>query len=112
MQDQRRWLWWKTSELKLETESLICAAHKQALRTNGIKNGIDHQDIHVPAMQALQKKVESVTHIVSSCSVLAGNQYRKRHNNLGKKYSGSCARNFRLNMKTNGSRNNQSQSCK
>ena len=102
----------KTSELKLETESLICAAHKKALRTNGIKNGIDHQDIHVPAMQALQKKVESVTHIVSSCSVLAGNQYRKRHNNLGKKYSGSCARNFRLNMKTNGSRNNQSQSCK
>ena len=85
MQDQRRWLWLKTSELKLETESLICAAHKQALRTNGIKNGIDHQDIHVPAIQALQKKVESVTHIVSSCSVLAGNQYRKRHNNLGKK---------------------------
>ena len=26
-----------------------------------------------------KEKVESVTHIVSSCSVLPGNQYRKRH---------------------------------
>ena len=100
----------KTSELKRETESLICTAHKQALRTNAIKNGIDNQDLS--PLQALQKKVESVTHIVSSCSVLTGNQYRKRHNNLGKKYIGSGAIDFRLNVKTNGSRNNQSQSCK
>ena len=84
MQDQRRWQWLKAGELKNETESLICAAQEQALRTNAIKNGIDHQDVS-PLCKLCKEKVESVTHIVSSCSVLAGNQYRKRNDKLGKK---------------------------
>ena len=84
MKDQRRWQWLKTGELKQETESLICASQEQALRTNAIKSGIDHQDVS-PLWRLWKGKVESVTHIVSSCSVLAGNQYRKRHDILGKK---------------------------
>ena len=40
--------------------------------------------------------------VVSSCSVLAGNQYRNRHDKTGKKTS-SYARNLRLNVKVNGS---------
>ena len=44
MQDQRRRQWLKAGWLKRETESLTCAAQEQALRTNAIKNGIDHQD--------------------------------------------------------------------
>ena len=43
--DQRRWQWLKAGELKRETESFICAAQEQALRTNAMKNGIDHQDV-------------------------------------------------------------------
>ena len=31
MQDQRRWQWLKAGDLKLETESLICAAQEQTL---------------------------------------------------------------------------------
>ena len=45
MQDQGRWQWLKASELKRETETIICASQEQALRTNAIKNGIDHQDV-------------------------------------------------------------------
>ena len=71
MQDQRRWQWLKAGELKREAESLICAAQEQALRTNAIKNGIDHQHVS-PLCRLCKEKVESVTHIVSSCSVLAG----------------------------------------
>ena len=37
MQDQRKWQWLKGGELKRETESLICTAQEQALRTNAIK---------------------------------------------------------------------------
>ena len=37
MQDQRRQQWLEAVELKQETESLICAAPEQALRTNAVK---------------------------------------------------------------------------
>ena len=90
-----------------EVESLICASQEQALRTNAIKNDIDHQDVS-PLCRLCKEKVESVTNIVSLCSVLAGNQHRKRSYKLVKKYTGSCARNLRLNVKRNGSRINQS----
>ena len=111
MQDQRRQQWLKAGELKRETESLICPAQEQSLKTNAIENGIDHQDVS-PLCRICKEKVESVTHIVSSSSVLAGNQYGKTHEKLGKKYTGFCARNMRLNVKTNASRINQSQCWK
>ena len=91
--NQRRWQWLKAGELKRETESLICAAQEQALITNAIKNSIDHQN-ESPLCRLCKEKVESVTHIVSSCSVLDGNQYRKRHDKLGKKYTESYVKKF------------------
>ena len=78
MQDQRRWQWLQAGELERETKSLICAAQEQALRTNAIKNDITHQDESL-LCRLCKEKAESVTHIVSLCSVLAGKQYRKRH---------------------------------
>ena len=84
MQDQRRWQWLKAGKPERETESLICAAQEQALRTNALTNSIDHQDVS-PLCRLCKEKVERVTHIVSSCSVLAANQYRKRQDKLGKK---------------------------
>ena len=58
----------EAGEPKRETESLICAAQERALRTNAIKNDIDHQDVS-PQCRLCKEKAESVTHIVSSCSV-------------------------------------------
>ena len=95
MQDQKRWQWLKAGELKRETESLICAVHEQALRTNAVKNGIDHQYVS-PVCRLCKEKVEKVTHFVSSCSTLAGNQYRKRHNKLGKKVHWLLRKKFKI----------------
>ena len=64
-------------ELKRETESVIHAAQEQALRTNAVKNGNDHQDVF-SLCRLCKGKVESVTPVVSSCSALAKNQYKKR----------------------------------
>ena len=43
-----------------------------------------------------KEKVESVTHIVSLCSVLAGNQYRNRHSKLGKKVHWLLCKKFEI----------------
>ena len=83
MQDQRRWQWLKAGELKRETESLICAVHEQALRTNAVKMALITR--MSPVCRLCKEKLEKVTHFVSSRSTLAGNQYRKRHYKLGKK---------------------------
>ena len=39
---EKRWLWLAKSDLKPETEALICATQDQALRTNYIKHRVDH----------------------------------------------------------------------
>ena len=52
-----------------------------------------------PLCRLCKEKVESVTDIASLCSVLAGNQYRKKHDKLIKMYIGSCAINLRLNVR-------------
>ena len=69
---------------RAETENLICAAQEQVIRTKAIKNGNYHKDVS-PLCKLCKEEVESVTHIVSLSSVLAGNQYIKRHDKLGKK---------------------------
>ena len=85
----------KSGELKRETESPIGAAQEQGLRINEIKSGINHQDVP-PLCRLCKEKVESVTHIVSSCSVLAGNQYRERHDKLGKKIHWLLCKKFEI----------------
>ena len=82
--NRSRWQWLKAGELKRGTESLICAAQEQALRTNSVAYSIDKTST-TPLCRLCKEKTESVTHIVSACSNLAKNQYRKRHDKLGKK---------------------------
>ena len=65
------------------------------LKTNSIKNDIDHQYVS-PLCRLYKEKFESVTHIVSMCSVLAGNQYRKRYNRLGKKVHWLLCKKFEI----------------
>ena len=82
--NRSRWEWLERGELKRGTESLICAAQEQALRTNSVAHIIDKTST-TPLCRICKEKTESVTHIVSACPNLAKNQYRKRHDKLGKK---------------------------
>lgn len=60
-----------------------------------ISKACDRQTGYIPPVQARQKRVEIITHIFCSCSQLAGNPYRKRHDKVGKRSAGFCARNLK-----------------
>jgi hypothetical protein len=92
------WQWLVNGHLKRETESLIVAAQDQALRTNHRKAKIE-KDGTDPACRICKAKEETVQHIVSSCTALAQNQYKKRHDKVAtavhwglcKRYNLPCA---------------------
>ena len=77
----KTWMWLRKSDLKPETEALICAAQEQALRTNYIKCNIDGS-IESPLCRLCKEKGESVYHIVSECKVLAQREYKRRHDKI------------------------------
>ena len=86
--DGRSKEWWKQVSWNGKPRALYMLP-KNKHSTNNVKNGSDHQGVS-PLCRLYKGKIESVTHFVSSCSVLAGTQYRKRHDKLRKKYTGSC----------------------
>ena len=79
----RSWDWLKGGHLKKETEALICAAQEQALATNSVKAEIYEQDVENKC-RLCGAPNETVMHIVSGCSVLAGKEYLTRHDQVGK----------------------------
>ena len=74
--ESKTWEWLRKGELNRETESLLCAAQEQAIRTNSVKYNIDKTS-ETPRCRLCNENVESVTHIISACPNLAKNQYRK-----------------------------------
>ena len=80
---EKRWLWMTKSDLKPETEALICAAQEQALRTNYIKHRIDHT-AESDKCRICGEKGETVWHITSQCTPLAQKEYKRRHDNVGR----------------------------
>ena len=76
------WAWLQNGDLKREIESLIVAAQNQSIRTNLVKARIDKSQ--GDSLCRMCRKVdESIYHIVSGCSKLA-QEYKRRHDNLGK----------------------------
>ena len=73
----------KKSDLKAETEALICAAQEQALRTNYIKFNID-KTVESPLCRMCGEKGESVGHLISGCKKLAQREYKRRHDNVAR----------------------------
>ena len=61
--------------------ALICSAQEQALRTNNIKHFVDKSQ-DSPLCRMYDQRNETVSHIVSECTVLAQKEYLKRHNNV------------------------------
>ena len=83
----------RSNNIKTETESLIMAAQEQALNCNSVKKDIYGLKVS-DKCRLCGKNVESITHIVSACSMLAQRDYKRRHDkvclnlhwNLCKKY--------------------------
>ena len=75
------WMWLTRGDLKRETESLLIAAHDQALATNSIKKSI-YKTTDSDMCRLCGVRVESVTHIVSACGKLAQGEYKKRHDKV------------------------------
>ena len=69
--------------MKRETESPTVAAQNQSIRTNLVKAKVDK--IQRDSLCRVCRKVhESIDYIVSGCSKLAQDEYKRRHDNLGK----------------------------
>ena len=74
--------WLKSSGIHYETESLICAAQEQTLATNYVRKKIWKLDVN-PMCRLCKAKEETISHIVSGCTMLAGTKYTNRHDRIG-----------------------------
>ena len=72
------------SDLKVETEALLCTAQERAIRTNYVKYHSD-KSTDDPLCRMCGKREESVQHIINECEKLAQKQYKRRHDNVAKK---------------------------
>ena len=79
VEESWRWLW--NGYLKKETKGMICAAQEQVLRTNSVKCYINKTS-DCPLCRLCGKRLESVWHIVSGCSNLAQDEYKKHHDKV------------------------------
>ena len=76
------WLGLRKGVLKKETEGLLLAAQEQALRVNWIERMIDKQDCSAKC-RVCDERYETLANIVSECSQLAQNEYKKcRHDKI------------------------------
>ena len=81
----KTWQWVSKSDLKIGTEALLCAAQEYAIRTNSIKHHVDKTS-ESPLSRLCGKKGESVQHLVNGCEKLAQKEYKRRHEDVAKKF--------------------------
>ena len=81
--EKETWCWLRKSDLKVETEAILCAAQEQAIRMNYVKHKIV-KTAQSPLCRMCDKKSETISHIVSECEQLAQKEYKRRHNNVAR----------------------------
>ena len=74
--------WLSSSGLKAETEGFIIAAQDQSLNTRNYQANILKSNCN-PKCRLCDDKLETIDHIVAGCSVLAGTEYKTRHDRIG-----------------------------
>ena len=78
------WRWLRKGNLKIQTESLVCATQEQALKTNYLKLHID-KTANSPLCRMCGNKGEIIQHIICECEKLAQKEYKRRHNNVARR---------------------------
>ena len=77
------WKWLVQSDVKVQTEPTICAAQKQALRTNYTMNKTDKLSEN-PLCRMCGERGETVQHIICERKKLAQCEYKRRHDTVAK----------------------------
>ena len=80
---QKTWTWLRKGNIERETESLLIAAQDNAIKTNPAKARIDKTQQNSKC-RLCGDRDETITHIISECSELAQNEYKARHDWVGK----------------------------
>ena len=87
----RTYQWLNKSNIKANTEALIMAAQEQALNTRAVAHEIFHT-VQDPRCRLCKQHTETVAHVTSSCSKLAGTEITERHNSVASiVYRAKCA---------------------
>ena len=73
--------WLNNSHLRFETESLLCAAQEQVIKTRYIQNKIWKTKCS-PLCRLCKEQNETISHVISGCKMLAANKYTFRHNQV------------------------------
>ena len=73
--------WLKYSHIRQETESLLCAAQEQALATNYVRNKLWKMNCSSKC-RLCKVHDETVNHIISGCTMMAGTKYTARHDKI------------------------------
>ena len=91
----KTWTWLRKGNFKGETESLLIAAQNNAVRTNHIKTRIDKTQQNSKC-RLCGDRDETINHIISECSKLAPNEYKTRHDRVGKVIHWEMCKKFKL----------------
>jgi hypothetical protein len=75
--------WLKYAHLRCETESLICAAQEQTLATNYVRKQLWKMNCSSKC-RLCKVHDETIGHIVSGCTMMAGTKYTARHDKICK----------------------------
>ena len=81
--NKKSWEWLKMGWMKKGTEAIITAAQDHVLWTNRMKDMIDKQDTSRKC-RICQTEDELAMHIASGCKCIAEQQYKVRHNAVGR----------------------------
>ena len=74
--------WVSSGSVNKNIEGFVFAAQEQALPTNFLKARITDESEDAKC-RVCKKELETVTHLVSSCGVLAQKEYKVRHDKMG-----------------------------
>ena len=80
---EKSWGWLRNGDLEKETDGMILAAQRQALRTNYVKIRIYLSRVS-PKCRMCGDKDKTVWHVIGECSKLAWTEDKRRHENVAK----------------------------
>ena len=92
---EKTWTWKKKGNFYRETESLLIAVQNNIIRTN-------HMKVRIDKMQQNSKcrlcgdRDKTINHIMSECSKLAQNEYKTKHDWVGKMIHWEMGKKFKF----------------